>query len=353
MRQKLIPSHVPFRASGFATIFVMLGLILGQAVSSRAEEKSAPPNVPGNFDPSQSPAPATTKGGPARAPRVQAHSPRDDRAAWSPTDFAQANPKLPTLVIAGDSTASTGDPAHRGWGAPLVDYFDTAKVNVINRAIGGRSFRSFYAEGAWQKVVDGLKPGDFVVIEFGHNDGGGVADGPARGDLPGTGDDIQVVTKRDGTAETVHTYGWYTRKFIRDAKAKGATPIISSTTVRNLWTNPNATFRDSVITEKKAGYRSADDRVERGMGHMLEWAKQVAAEENVAFLDHSNITADVYEKMGREETAKFFPADHTHTSTDGAMKNAETFIAGLKSLPDMPLASFLNERGKAIAAYKP
>lgn len=328
-----------------------IALLGGAVVSLPAQEKTAP--VPGNFDPTPG-QPALVKGKAAPAvPRVQAHSPRDDSGVWSPTDFAAVNPKLPSLVIAGDSTASTGDNAHRGWGAVLMDYFDPAKVNIVNRAIGGRSFRSFYGEGSWQKLVDGLKPGDFVIIEFGHNDGGPVADGPARGDLPGTGDDTQVVTKPNGSTETVHSYGWYTRTFIRDVKAKGATPIVSSTTVRNMWTNPKATFRDSVITEKKDGYDASADRVERGMGHMLEWARQVAAEEKVAFLDHSNITADVYEKIGREETAKYFPADHTHTSTDGAAKNAETLIAGLKAIPGMPLVDFLNDKGRAIPAYKP
>ncbi|HWA09682.1 MAG TPA: rhamnogalacturonan acetylesterase [Opitutaceae bacterium] len=331
-----------------APFSLALGLCLACALPLPAQEKTATPPVPGNFD---GPAAAAAKAAPGR-PRLEVHSPRDDQP-WSPTDFAAANPKLPTLVIAGDSTASTGDTAHRGWGAVLIDYFDPVRVNVVNRAIGGRSFRTFYGEGAWQKVVDGLKPGDFVVIEFGHNDGGPVADGPARGDLPGVGDETQVVTKPNGASETVHTYGWYTRTFIRDVKAKGATPIVSSTTVRNMWSNPNASFRDAVITKKKDGYRPADDRVERGMGHMLEWARQVAAEEHVAFLDHSNITADTYEKAGREETAKFFPADHTHTSTEGAIRNAETLIAGLKALPDQPLVAFLNEKGKAIPAYRP
>ncbi len=265
------------------------------------------------------------------AVRVQGHSPRDDVARWSPTDFAKANPKLPTLVIVGDSTAATGDPTHRGWGAVLIDYFDTNKLNVINRAVGGRSFRTYYGEGAWQKVVDALKPGDFVVIEFGHNDDGSVTSAPYRADLPGIGDQTLEVTSDDGKTETVHTFGWYLRKFITDAKAKGATPIVSSTTVRNIW---------------------KDGRVERGMGHMLEWAKQVAGEEKVSFLDHSDITAGLYEKMGEEKVAQFFPADHTHTSTEGAVVNAETFIAGLKPLPEMPLVQFLNDKGRAIPGWQ-
>jgi hypothetical protein len=86
---------------------------------------------------------------------------------------------------------------------------------------------------------------------------------------------------------------------------------------------------------------------------MSLWAKQVAQAEKIPFVDHCEITADLYEKIGREATAKLFIQDHTHTTTEGAIVNAETFIAGLKALPNMPLNDFYNDKGKAIAAYKP
>lgn len=326
MRQKRISAFTTGSALSCLMIVTALNVVITLATCRSAYAQQ---NQPGNFDPGQGQNGPATR---ASAGGVQAHSARDDKAGWSPTDFARADPKLPTLVIAGDSTASTGNPTHRGWAAPLIDYFDTTKVNVINRAIGGRSFRTFYGEGAWQKVVDGIKPGDYVVIEFGHNDSGNVGAAGGRADLPGVGEETKTVTRANNTTETVHTYGWYLRKFIQDVKAKHATPIVSSTTVRNVWTN---------------------GKVERGMGHMLAWARQVAADEKVAFIDHSNITADLYEKMGRENVARFFPADHTHTSTDGSVVNAETFIAGLKALPDMPLVDFLNEKGKKIEAHAP
>jgi hypothetical protein len=93
--------------------------------------------------------------------------------------------------------------------------------------------------------------------------------------------------------------------------------------------------------------------VERGLGQMLVWAHRVADEEKAPFLDHSNITADLYEKLGQEAVGKYFPADRTHTSTDGAVTNAETLIAGLKALPALPLVEFLNEKGKQIEPYHP
>ncbi|HEY2760417.1 MAG TPA: rhamnogalacturonan acetylesterase [Pirellulales bacterium] len=259
---------------------------------------------------------------PQASGKVVSNSPRE-KLSFTNADPMKIDPKLPTLFIAGDSTAAKNNDAdHRGWGAVLVDYFDTSKINLVNQAAGGRSFPSYVREGKWDRVVEALKPGDFVVIEFGHN----------GGHLPGTGDETGEATQHDGSKQIVHTYGWYTRKFIQDARAKGATPIVSSTTVRNIW---------------------HDGKVERGMGQMLVWAKQVAGEEQAPFIDHSNITADLYEKMDEQEVAKFFPADHTHTSTDGAVLNAETLIAGLKALPGMPLVEYLNEKGREIMAYEP
>src|SRR5215472_5945469 len=81
----------------------------------------------------------------------------------APLTFAQ------TLWVVGDSTANNTN--HQGWGDPLADYFDAAKINVVNRARAGRSSRTFYTEGLWDNVREQFKPGDYVLIEFGHNDG--------------------------------------------------------------------------------------------------------------------------------------------------------------------------------------
>jgi len=96
---------------------------------------------------------------------------------------------LPTLWIAGDSTVRSNDPM-RGWGQDLPRFFDPVKINVVNRAIGGRSTRTFYTEGKWQAIVDALKPGDWVVIQFGHNDVGQLdARSKFRGSLKSIGDE--------------------------------------------------------------------------------------------------------------------------------------------------------------------
>ena len=122
MTQDKRQSRAFHRTIGGTKVLAALGLIVGLTAFSRAQDQQPKMNEPGNFDsPQRQQSTPARRGGTAGTARVQAHSPRDDKGQWSPTDFAKANPKLPTLVIAGDSTASTGDPNHRGWGAPLFD----------------------------------------------------------------------------------------------------------------------------------------------------------------------------------------------------------------------------------------
>src|SRR3954451_15975687 len=147
------------------------------------------------------------------------------------------NPALPTIWIAGDSTAARGrGAAQQGWGVPFADYFDPAKINVANRARGGRSSRTFVNEGLWDQLLADVKKGDTVLIQFGHNDGGPVDKAPARGSLPGLGEETQEIENATThRPETVHTFGWYLRKMIADTRAKGANPIVLSLTLRNVW----------------------------------------------------------------------------------------------------------------------
>ncbi len=112
----------------------------------------------------------------------------------------------PAVFIIGDSTVANRTPKLMGWGDSIGELFDPARIHVENRARGGRSSRTFLAEGLWQKVVDDIRPGDFVLIQFGHNDGGSLTEGRARASLKGNGEEAQEVSK-DGTPEAVHTYG--------------------------------------------------------------------------------------------------------------------------------------------------
>ena len=152
----------------------------------------------------------------------------------SAADALESAKGRPTLFLIGDSTVKNGTAGNGagglwGWGHPIADHFDPAKIKVENRALGGRSSRSFFAEGLWEKVLADMQSGDFVIIQFGHNDGGNpLTDTKARGSIKGTGEETQEATLPSGRKETVHSFGWYLRRYITDTKAKGATPIVCS-----------------------------------------------------------------------------------------------------------------------------
>ncbi|MBV9923406.1 MAG: rhamnogalacturonan acetylesterase [Acidobacteria bacterium] len=243
-----------------------------------------------------------------------------------------ANPKLPTVFVVGDSTANNNANGGKGWGDPFVSFFDTSKLNVLNRARAGRSSRTFLTEGLWEKVLEDLKAGDFVLIQFGHNDGGPLDTGRARGSLPGLGEETKEVTMPDGRREVVHTFGWYNRKFIADVKAKGATPIVLSLTVRNIW---------------------KDGKVERGSGSFRQWAEELARAEGVQLVDVTKIVADKYDALGEEKVKLLFGPDHTHTSPAGAEFNAAAVVAGLKGIKGDPLKKYFSAQAKEVKAYKP
>jgi lysophospholipase L1-like esterase len=233
---------------------------------------------------------------------------------------------LPTIFVVGDSTANNHANGGLGWGDPFINYFDAGKANVLNRARAGRSSRTFITEGLWDKVLNEMKKGDFVLIQFGHNDGGVINDATrARGSLPGLGEETQeidnLLTRQH---EVVHTYGWYMRKMIADTKAKGATPIVLSLTVRNIW---------------------KDYHVERGSGKFGEWAAQIAQSEKVRFIDLTKLIAHKYEDLGEAKVKELFATDHTHTSPAGAELNAALVVAGLKMLKGQPLNRYLSAKG--------
>ena len=240
------------------------------------------------------------------------------------------NPQLPTLFVVGDSTANNNANGGRGWGDPFVGYFDTTKINVLNRARAGRSSRTFVVEGLWDDVLRQMKPGDFVLIQFGHNDGGPLDTGRARGSLPGLGGETQEVTMPNGSKEVVHTFGWYLRKLITETKGKGATPIVLSLTVRNIW---------------------RDGKVERGPGKFGQWAVEVARSQGEAFVDLTTIVANKYEELGQEKVKELFATDHTHTNPAGAELNAASVVSGLKGLKGNAWGGYLAEKGKAVIAY--
>jgi rhamnogalacturonan acetylesterase len=237
------------------------------------------------------------------------------------------NRALPIFFIVGDSTVHNPQRTERGWGDVIGKYFNTNEIRVENHALGGRSSRTFITQGYWDKVLAAAKPGDFVIVQMGHNDGGPLDDtNRARGTIRGIGDDSKdIYNPIMKKPETVHTYGWYLRKYISDARAKNMTPIICSPV-------PHCPK-----SEVKAGDIENWDYV--------RFAGQVATNENVLFIKLNQIVISHYAGMTPDEIkAKYFTsADNTHSSFAGAELNAQSVVEGLRALTNCPLTKFLIE----------
>ncbi len=225
----------------------------------------------------------------------------------------------PVVFTVGDSTVRNEDgdsDGAWGWGSVIHEFLDTDRITVENHAMAGRSARTFLDEGRWDRVYNALEPGDYVIMQFGHNDTGDIETGKARGELPGSGDESRVfLMEATGRNQVVYTFGWYIRKFIMDVREKGATPIVLSPTPRN---------------------RFDCGRIERCSDTLGKWARDAAARAGAFFVDLNGISGDKLERMGREEgldvVAEYFVDDHTHTSLKGARLNAGSIAEGLRDL---------------------
>ncbi|MBC8053423.1 MAG: rhamnogalacturonan acetylesterase [Sphingobacteriaceae bacterium] len=229
----------------------------------------------------------------------------------------------PTVYIIGDSTVRNTGKGQAGWGSYLINFLDSNKISVSNQAMAGRSTRTFIKEGRWDKVLSSLKPGDYVLMQFGHNEGSAPDTTKAgyRGVLRGLGDETKELIWPNGTKEVVLTYGAYLRKFIKEAKAKGATPVVLSMIPRNQW--------------------DAAGKVKRANNDFGKWAKEAAELEGVTFIDLNQITADKYDAMGPDKVKELFQGDHTHTNPAGATINAASVAEGIKSRKQLALGKFL------------
>ena len=250
----------------------------------------------------------------------------------------------PVVWFTGDSTvknADKDDDGMWGWASQAATVFDESKIQLVNAARAGRSTRSFIREGLWDAVYNALQPGDFVTIQFGHNDICPITDAKARGVIPGSQDTLHTYKLDNGTYEVVYSFGWYLKKMIDDVREKGATPILVSLTPRNEW---------------------PDGRIERRDGSYGKWYREVVAETGVEFVDLHNISADFLDKkfavkqlpqdkekakakvaeLKEKAGAKYFKKDHTHTSKLGAQMNAQSFAKGLRQ-NNSELAKYLKK----------
>lgn len=229
----------------------------------------------------------------------------------------------PMVFITGDSTVKNTDKDEDGmwgWGSQAGLIFDPAKIVWENVAMAGRSARKYLNEGRWEKVYNALRPGDFVLIQFGHNDICSITNEKERGVIPCTADTCHVYQmEKDGRYELVYSFGWYLRKFIDDVREKGATPILLSLTPRNEW---------------------PEGRIERRNDDYGRWYREVVEMTGVEFVDVHNISADFLDKKfaskdeakSKVRASKYFCRDHTHTSKLGALMNARSVAKGLRDI---------------------
>lgn len=243
----------------------------------------------------------------------------------SGADTPKEPARLPKLFIVGDSTVRNGTKGQQGWGDPLIKLFDKTKITVENHAIGGRSSRTFQTEGRWDKILAAAQPGDFVLIQMGHNDGGPLDDASrARGSIRGIGEETREIdnpiTKKK---ETVHSYGWYLRKYVSDARDKKMIPIIVSPIPHC----PRAQVHKGDI--EKNNY--------------VVWSEEVARNDKVQFIHLNKLVMAKYAELTPADIkAKYFcEADNTHTSPAGAELNAACVADGIRGLKDCSLGDFL------------
>ena len=233
----------------------------------------------------------------------------------------------PTLFLIGDSTVKNGkgkgDGSLWGWGSFISDFFNTDKIKVENDALGGTSSRTFQTNGLWEPVLAKIKKGDFVMMQFGHNDSSPLDDtARARGTIKGIGMESKAIYNPiKKKQEMVYTYGWYMRKFIDDIKAKGATAIICSSIPRNPVKDGKVVLVDDLYAT---------------------WAKEVAKAENVGFIPLNQLIKDKYATLSAEQVQAYFTEkDHTHTNEAGAKLNASLVAEGVRALKSNPLKRYL------------
>lgn len=233
----------------------------------------------------------------------------------------------PTLFIIGDSTVKNGQGngsnGQWGWGSFIGQYFKSDKINVKNRALGGTSSRTFYNNPKlWQKVLDSIQPGDFVLMQFGHNDSSPIVDTlRARGTIKGNGEDYQeVYNPLLKQHEVVYSYGFYLRRFVKNIEDKGATAIICSPIPRNAWEGNQVRRSDYAL-----------------------WAKEAAQQAGAFFIPLQELVIAQYETFGKKkvETEFFDPKDATHTIKAGALLNAKLVAEQLKAQPKIGLKKFM------------
>lgn len=222
------------------------------------------------------------------------------------------------IFMIGDSTMAnkeTKAEPERGWGQVLSQLFDTTQVKICNHAKNGRSSKSFIGGGLWEKVLNSLQAGDYVIIQFGHND-----------------------QKTDSALHTDPRTSYRANliKFIKETREKGAFPILCTSIVRRKFND------NGILTDTHGDYPVI--------------TREVAIEFNVPLIDLQKKTEKLVSEMGPEKSKDLYlytnpgeypnrpegTKDDTHLNNAGALKIAALAIEGLKEI-NHPLVTFIKK----------
>lgn len=249
----------------------------------------------------------------------------------------RADKPVVTIFMIGDSTMANkkmdGGNPERGWGMVLPGFF-SEDIQIENHAANGRSSKSFISEGRWEKVISRVKKGDYVFIQFGHND-----------------------EKSDSTRHTDPgtTFDDNLRRYVNETRAKGGIPVLFNSIVRRNFVQP----KDASIAKdirRTPGEKEQKERPTEGTvlydthGAYLDSPRNVAKELGVVFIDMNKITHDLVEGLGPVESKKLFmfvgpdrvPAfpkgreDNTHLNVYGARTIAGLAVDAIaKEIPEL------------------
>ncbi|KAI1486668.1 GDSL-like Lipase/Acylhydrolase [Biscogniauxia mediterranea] len=221
-----------------------------------------------------------------------------------------------TIHLCGDSTMAKGGGGSgtEGWGQYLQYSFDSAGFVVSNSAIGGRSARSYTREGRFDAVAEAVQEGDWVVVEFGHNDGGSLTPTDnGRTDCFGAGNET-CQTTYNGVEETVLTYPAYYKKAAQQFLDKGAKVILSAPTPNNICETGTCSWGPS-----RFDYYA-----------WLAAAELGGTAAGVYHVPHGEYAAQVMTNLGADTVNANYPVDHTHTGPYMANVMAGSFVLGLR-----------------------
>lgn len=233
--------------------------------------------------------------------------------------LAQVPSDTITVFMIGDSTMANKpldkENQERGWGQMLPIYLEGA-IKVDNHAVNGRSSKSFIDEGRWEKVREQIRPGDYVIIQFGHNDE--KAKSPDRYTVPGSTFDANL------------------KKFVNETREKGGTPILMNSIVRrNFPANGIAAAQtdDRQKTWKKGleNYPAEGDTLVDTHGDYRIAPRNVAEEMGVVFIDMNTLTHELVQGLGKDSSRDLFmwiPVGKYEFAPNGRIDNTHLNVYG-------------------------